>query len=93
MIVLGSLLRFDSVKIYEKYKLSRNPVDISSFDNIFLECDIAQGMIFKGKRSGKIHSFTLDVDLGYKNIEKFRGGVQWFMMESEDVISSNCFKL
>ena len=32
-----------------------------SVDNIFLETDIAQGIIFKHKRSGAIHSFTMDV--------------------------------
>ena len=69
------------------------PVDTLSFDNIFLECDIAQGMFFKGKRSGKIHNFTMDGDPGYKDIEKFRGGVQCYMMESKDSISSICFKL
>ena len=31
----------------------------------------------------------MDVNLGYKYIEKFRGGVQWFMMEYKDVFSSN----
>ena len=45
-------------------------------------------MIFKGKRSGKIHNFTLDVNPGYKYIEKFRDGVQWHMVESQDIISS-----
>ena len=35
----------------------------------------------------------MDVDPGYKYIEKFRGGVLWYMMESKDVISSICFKL
>ena len=35
----------------------------------------------------------MDVDPGYKYIEKFRGGVQLYMMESKDVISSVCFKL
>ena len=63
-----------------------NPVDTLSFDNFFPEFDIAQGMIFKGKQSGIIHNFTMDVDLGYKYIEKFRGGVQWYMMESKDII-------
>ena len=79
--------------LVEKYNLSDYPLDILSFDNIFLECDIAQGMIFEGKRSQIIHNFTMDVDPGYKYIEKFRGGVQWYMMESKDVISSICFKL
>ena len=50
-------------------------------------------MFFKCKRSGIIHNFTLDVDPGYKNIEKFHGGVQWYMMESKDFFSSICFKL
>ena len=89
---IRDLLGFDSVVNYEKYNLSQNPVDILSFDNIFLECNIAQGMIFKGKRSGITHKFTMHVNPGYKYFEKFRGGVQWFMMESKDVISSICFE-
>ena len=81
---IRDLFFFDPVVVYEKYNLSRNPVDILSFDNSFLATDIAQGMIFKGKRSGIIHNFTMDVDPGYEYIEKFRGGVQWYMMESKD---------
>ena len=50
-------------------------------------------MILRGKRSGVIQDFNMDVDPGYKYIEKFRGGVQWFLMESKDIISSICFKL
>ena len=49
-------------------------------------------MIFRGKRSGIIHNFTMDVDPGYKYIAKLRGGVLWYMMESKDIISSICFK-
>ena len=90
---MGDLPGFNKTTIFEEYNLSPNPVDILSFDNIFLECNIAQGMIFKGKRSGIIHNFTMDVDPGYKYIEKFRGGIQWYMMESKDIISSICFKL
>ena len=90
---IGDLLGFNKTTIFEEYNLSPNSVDILSFDSIFLECNIAQGMIFKGKRSGIIHNFTTDVDPGYKYIEKFRGGVQWFMMESKDIISSIGFKL
>ena len=48
-------------------------------------------MIFKGKSSGIIHNFTMDVDPGYKYKKKFRGGVQGYMMESKDIISSICF--
>ena len=90
---IGNSLGFNKTTIFEEYNLSLNPVDILSFDIIFIECDIAQGMISKGKRSGIIHNFTMDVDPGYKYIEKFRGGIQWYMMESKDIISSICFKL
>ena len=90
---IGSLLGFNETILYEEYNLSPNPVDILSFDNIFLETDIAQGMIFKGKRSGIIYNFTMDVDPGYKYIEKFRGGISWYMLESKDFISSINFKL
>ena len=30
----------------------------------------------------------MDVDPGYNYVEKLRGGVQWYMMESKDFISS-----
>ena len=50
-------------------------------------------MIFKGKRSAIIHDFTIDVDTGYIYIEKFQGGVQCYMMERKDIVSSICFKL
>ena len=90
---IGSLLGFKKRTIYEEYNLSENPVNIFSFDNIFIETDIAQGMIFKGKRSGVIFNFIMDVNPGYKYIHKFRGGVLWYMVESKDIISSICFKL
>ena len=90
---LRDLLGFKPKILNLEYNLSDHPVDILSFDNIFIECNIAQGMIFKGKRSGIIHNFTMDVDPGYKYIEKFRGGVLYYMMEPKDIISSICFKL
>ena len=90
---IGSLLEFNKRTIYEEYNLSDNPVDILSIDNIFIECDLARGMIFKGKQTGIIFNFTIDVSPGYKFVHKFRGGVQWYIMESKDIISSICFKL
>ena len=90
---IGGLLGFNKITIFQEYNLSDNPVDILSFDNVFIETDIAKGMIFKGKRTVIIHNFTMDVDPGYKYIEKFCGGVMWYMMESKDIISSICFKL
>ena len=89
---IRDLIGFNKKTIYEEYNLSANPVDILSFYNIFLECNIAQSMIFKGKISEKNHNFTMDVDPGYKYIKKFRGGVQWYMMESKDNISNFSFK-
>ena len=50
-------------------------------------------MIFKGKRSGIIHNWTMTVDPGCKYVERFYGGVQWYLMETKDIISSICFKL
>ena len=50
-------------------------------------------MIFKRKRTGIIHNFTMDVSPGYRYIEKFRGGIQWYMMQNEDFISSINLKL
>ena len=90
---IGILLGFVEILFWGKYNLPDNPVDILSFDNIFIETDIARGMIFRGKRSGIIHNFTRDVDRGYKFVESFGGGVQWYMMESKDIISRICFKL
>ena len=90
---IRDLLGFNKTSIYEKYNLSPNPVDIISFDNIFIETDIAQGMIFKGGRTGIIHNLTMGVDPGYKYNEKFRGGVQWYMMNTKDFVSSLNLKL
>ena len=50
-------------------------------------------MIFNGKRSGIFHNFTMDVDPGYKLIEKFRRGVRWYMVENKDIIRSICSKI
>ena len=88
-----NLLGFHETTLYKEYNLSPNPADILSFDNFFLECDIAKGMIFKGKRSGIIHNWIMTVDPGYKYTEKFAGGITWYLTQSKDVISSISFKL
>ena len=90
---IGIILGFNETIFFDEYNLSPHPVDIISYDNIFIQTDLAQGMIFLGKRSGTIHNFTMDVDPGYKFIEKLRGGVQWYMMEIKDFVSSISFKL
>ena len=43
-------------------------------------------MIFRGTRSAIKHKFTMDVDPRYKYIEKFRGGVQWYMMDTKHFV-------
>ena len=50
-------------------------------------------MIFKEKRTGKIHNMTMDVNPGFEYIENFRCGVHWYMMESKDIISSIIIRL
>ena len=35
----------------------------------------------------------MTVSPGYKYVEKFSGGISWYMMQSQDIVSSNCFKL
>ena len=65
---IRDLLGFHAINLYEEYNLSTNPVAILSFDNIFLECNIAQGMIFKGKRSGIIHNFWLQI---YRKVSRW----------------------
>ena len=90
---MRNLLGFRETLIYQEYNLSQKRVDFLSIDNIFHELDIAQGMIFKRKRSGVIHKFTMDVNPGFKYNENFRGRVQWYMMESKDIISSISFIL
>ena len=90
---IRELLGFSARTLFEEYTPSNKPVDILSFDNIFIESDIAKGRIFKGKRTGIVHNFNMDVDPVYKYIEKVRGGVLYYMMESKDIVSSICFKL
>ena len=55
---IGSLLGLNDTILNTEYNLSPNPVDILSFDNIFVETDIAQGMIFRGKRSGNTQFYN-----------------------------------
>ena len=62
------LLGFIARTLNEEYTPSNNPVDILSFDETFTETNFAKGTIFKGKRTGIIHNFTMDVDPGCKYI-------------------------
>ena len=90
---IKNVLGFHAITINEEYILSTNPVYILSFDDIFLECDIAQGMIFKGRKSNIIHNWTMTVDPGYKYVGNFFGGISWYMIQSKDIISSICSRL
>ena len=69
---------------YLKNKTHHLPPSIFYHLIISVECDIAQGIVFRGKRSGRIHKLGLDVDPGYKYSRKNRGGLQWFKMGSKD---------
>ena len=89
---IRNLSGFNASTIYGEYNSSPNTVDISSFDNILLGCDIAQGMIYEGRRSGTIHNWTMTLDPGYKYVETFTGGITWYMMESKDIILSISFR-
>ena len=86
-------LGFHASTIYEEYNLLLNPVNILSSDNIFPETYFAQRMNFVGKRSGLFHNFTMDVDPGYNYIEKFRGGLSSYLMESQFFLTHISFKL
>ena len=90
---IKKLLGFHETILYKDYNLSPNPVDILSIDNILRKCDTPKGILHKQKQSGVIHNWTLTVDPGYKYVEKFAGGITWYMMETKDVISSISFKL
>ena len=90
---IRNLLVFHETVFHKEYKLSENLIDVISFDNIFIETDFAQGLIFHGRRSGILHSFTMATSPGYKYIEKFRGGIQWYLVYSKDFILSINFKL
>ena len=91
---IRDFLGFEPKIIYEEHNLSDYAIDDTLlFDNTFLQYDIAQGMIFKGKRSGILHNFTMDVDPGYEYIKNFRGETQWLMMESKYFISNVSFRL
>ena len=90
---IKDFLGFHAITLYEEYNLSPNLVDIISFNNTFIETDIAKGMIFKGKRSGIIMNFTKQVSPRYKLKNRLEGSVHWYMMEVKDVSSSICFKL
>ena len=90
---IRDVLGFNTRTLYEENNLSTTPIDILSFNKKFIEADIAKGMIFKGKRSGIIMNCTMSVSPGYKYVCHFEGGIQWYMMESKDVISSISSKL
>ena len=91
--IIRDLLRINKTTICEEYNLSTNPVDNLSFDNSFFEYDIAQGLIFKRRRLNIIINWTTTVDPSYECVEKFAGGLSWYMMESKDKIFSFCFRL
>ena len=84
---IRDILGFSADKIYGEYNLARTPVDVLSFDNTFLECENDQRLVFKSKRSGTILNITMHVSPGSKNVEKFKGGVQWYLANTKGFTS------
>ena len=74
---IQNLLELHETILWKEYNLSANPVDILLFDIFFLDCNIAKGTIYKQQRSGMIHNWTMTVNLGYKCVESFAGGITW----------------
>ena len=56
---IRNILGFYETILYKEYNLSPNPVDILSFNNLFLECNFARGTIYNQKRSANSY---LDYD-------------------------------
>ena len=79
--------------LHEEYNLSEYPVDVLAFDIKFFQCNVAQGKFFISRKSGVIFNWTMTVNPVYKNVERFSGGISWYMMESKDFISSLSFEL
>ena len=61
------------------------------FDQLFLKTENAKWLIFRWKWSRKIHNSTMDPGCIYD--EKFRGAIQWYMMENKDFISNISFEI
>ena len=83
------LLGFDATILGKEYNLSTDPVDIISFDNIFIETDIAKRMISKEKRSGIIMKFKLSVSPGYIDSNEVFTGICWKQRTLSQVSHSN----
>ena len=72
---------FKSKVIHEEYNLSDYQVDILSSDNIFIETNIAEAMVFRGRQTGIIIVFTIDGNPIYQYTERFSLGITWYLME------------
>ena len=90
---IRNLLGFHESILNKEYNLSPILVDILSFDKFFIHTDNAQGRIFKSERSGIFHNMTMEVSPGYQYIERFHGGVNWYMLDTKAFISRFNFKL
>ena len=80
---LASLLGFVPRILTGSYNTSENKVDIISFNNVFIYCDIVRGAYWNGKRTHILHSFSLNVSPGFRFVDKFYGGISY-----KDIINS-----
>ena len=90
---MRNLLGLHETVLFKEYNISPNPVDKISFDNFFIETGIAKRMLFKGKRTGIIHKFSLNANSVYKFVERFSVGITWYMMETKDGFSRISLKV
>ena len=89
---MRDLLGFNAKRLYEEYNFSPNPVDILSFDTIFLECDIVQGIIFKIKDLEIFIVLLWMLILVINTLKNLEVEYNGFFVESKDIISSIFFK-
>ena len=57
------------------------------------ETGLAKVVIFKSQQSLVILNLEMDVDAGYKHVEKFSGGNPWYIVESKVFFSNVSFEL
>ena len=74
---LASLFGFVPQILTGSYNTSEDKVNIISFNNVFIYCDIVRGSYLNGIRTHILHSFSLNVSPGFRFVDKFYGGISY----------------
>ena len=90
---MRNFLGFNERLLVSIRNASNNNVDILPTSNLFIDCNIINGMIIKGDNSGIIHFWIFNVNPGCLYVEKFRGRVIWHHLIQTRQIKSMIFKL